>query len=177
MKQAAIASLAMLALTVSGCARHPDAPPAAKDTKDTKAIQGFDAIHLERTACFGECPVYQLDIARDGSGSFTGKEFVKAKGVREVRLSPGDVALMSAVLERSGFASWKASYLSAEDGCTTMYTDNPSVTISVTKGGKTKTVMLYQGCSGPAVPTEAVDWLANTIDFLANIRALTLLPR
>jgi hypothetical protein len=167
MKHMLHACFGIFVLTMSGCTRHADTPaPAAKP-----AI-AFDTLRLERTACFGDCPVYQLEIGHDGKGKFTGIEHVKAMGAHEVQLKQDDLALLSAVLNRSGFSSWKTSYFSTEDGCETMFTDQTFVKIGVTREGKTKTVSLYHGCHGPAIPTEAVDWLADTIDFVANTRAL-----
>jgi hypothetical protein len=108
---------------------------------------------------YGECPVYEIVLGRDGKGSFT-------------HLGQDDVALLSAVLNRSGISSLKTSYQSEADGCTTVFTDQPSLSISVASGGKTRTVTLYHGCRGPAIPTEPLNWLADTIDFVANSRPL-----
>jgi len=44
--------------------------------------------------------------------------------------------------------------------------------ISVTKGGKTQNVSLDVGCHGPTVPTEELEWLSNTIDFMAQTAPL-----
>jgi hypothetical protein len=166
-KPALHACLAIFMLTASGCTRRADPPPPVAEP-----AMAFDSIRLERTACFGDCPVYQLEIDHEGKGKFTGVEHVKAMGAHEVQLKQDDVALLSAVLNRSGFSSWKTSYFSTEDGCETKLTDQTFVTIGLTREGKTKTVSLYHGCHGPAIPTEAVDWLADTIDFVASTRAL-----
>jgi hypothetical protein len=167
MKQVVLTCLAMLLLSLAGCTRQAEVPPPP-----AKPAPAFDTIRLERTACYGECPVYEIVLGRDGKGSFTGREHVKAKGAHEIHLGQDDVALLSAVLNRSGISSLKTSYQSEADGCTTVFTDQPSLSISVASGGKTRTVTLYHGCRGPAIPTEPLNWLADTIDFVANSRPL-----
>jgi len=42
----------------------------------------IDAITLERTSCFGTCPVYKVSVRRDGSVAYDGKQFVRVTGHR-----------------------------------------------------------------------------------------------
>ncbi|MCI0516543.1 MAG: DUF6438 domain-containing protein, partial [Woeseiaceae bacterium] len=51
-----------------------------------------DSITLERTACYGTCPMYKVTIASEGAVTFEGQRFTKtigtAKGkMRIVRIS------------------------------------------------------------------------------------------
>jgi hypothetical protein len=121
--------------------------------------------------------VYEVEIGRDGQGRFIGEEFVKAKGAHKISLHQDDLALLTAALERTRFLSLKDSYQSEHDGCTTVFTDNSSLTISVVHAGKTKSVNFYQGCQGAAIPADALNWLADTIDYLANTRPLVYDPQ
>jgi len=166
---------ALLALTLAGCGRQPGTAPSQVPAPVT-AAEGFDAIRLERDACFETCPVYAVEIGRDGKGSFIGKEHVAAKGPHEIRLAAADIALLSSVLARSGFWSLKDRYASKEDGCEAVWTDQSGLSISVVRQGKTKTVAFYHGCRGPAIPAGALNWLADTIDFLGNTRPLVFDP-
>jgi len=120
--------------------------------------------------------VYAVDIARNGTGSFIGKEHVIAKGVHGIELTPADIALLSSVLDRSGFWSLNGRYQSEEDGCEAVATDQPGLSISVVRQGKAKTVVFYHGCQGAKIPREALNWLANTIDYLANTHPLIVNP-
>ena len=55
------------------------------------AAQGRnDLITLERGACFGTCPIYQVTIASDGTVSFEGHNFVKTKGAATAQIKPED---------------------------------------------------------------------------------------
>lgn len=169
MKQSSLRALAVLSLALAGCGRQA-APPTA--TPAMKASSGFDTIRLARTACFGQCPVYEVEIGKDGQGKFVGEAFVKAKGIHEVRLDQRDLALLADIVDRAGFWKLQESYHSEKDGCAEMATDQPSLSISVVSAGKTKTVDFYHGCRGAAVPVDALNWLAGTIDFLAQTRPL-----
>lgn len=39
----------------------------------------FKTIQLERTMCFGECPVYKVEILSDGTVNYNGEMFVEKK--------------------------------------------------------------------------------------------------
>ena len=43
-------------------------------------------ITLERTPCFGTCPVYTLAVQGDGTVVYEGKDFVKTKGIMEISI-------------------------------------------------------------------------------------------
>jgi hypothetical protein len=116
--------------------------------------------------------VYTVEIGRDGKGAYVGEEWVKAKGRHSVQVAQTDTALLSAVLERSGFWRLKDHYQSKEDGCEEMWTDHPSLQITVSRRGQTKTVDYYHGCRGKEIPAATLNWLADSIDYLANTRPL-----
>jgi hypothetical protein len=169
--------LVVLALALAGCGRQAPSPaPAPAPAVAPKTVPGFDSIRLARTACFGHCPVYQIEIRKSGKATFTGEEFVTAKGVRELQLREDDVVLLAVALKRTAFWSLKDRYFEKEDGCGPLMTDMPSFSIQVVRDGKSKTVNLYEGCQGAAVPSEALNWMANTIDYVANTRPLIADP-
>lgn len=165
----------LLALSLSGCGRQAVMPPS-QSVAPAVAVEGFDMIRLERHACFETCPVYAVELGRDGMGSFVGKEHVRTKGPHRIQLDAADIALMSSVLNRSGFWSLKERYESKKDGCEAVWTDQSGLSISVVRHGKTRTVTFYHGCRGPAIPADALNWLADTIDYLANTRPLVFDP-
>ena len=47
---------------------------------------------LERGVCYGWCPVYKLEIYRDGDVEYHGEEFVKQKGDATTHLTPSQLA-------------------------------------------------------------------------------------
>jgi hypothetical protein len=171
MRQAGRWQIVLASLVLAGCSRQAPAPAAA-----AKPGPGFDSISLARGACYRRCPVYHIEIDSSGKATFTGEEWVNVKGVRVLHLSQDDIALLSAALRRTAFWTLKDRYLDERDGCTAVMTDFPSLSIRVVSGGKTKSVMLYQGCQGPAIPSDALGWLANTIDFVADTRPLAFDP-
>ncbi len=46
-------------------------------------------ITLERTACFGACPVYTLSIYADGTVVYNGERFVDVEGEQTTQHRPG----------------------------------------------------------------------------------------
>ena len=112
-------------------------------------------ISLERTMCFGRCPVYKLTVYSDGKVEYEGKDFVKEKGARRSRISEKDFRKLMKKVEEIGFFEFKDRY----DG---RITDLPTRITTVTKGDVSKTVRNYYG--GP----ESLSDLEQLIDEVTN---------
>jgi hypothetical protein len=41
---------------------------------------GITSISLERTACYGECPIYSVDLHGDGTAEYLGLRFMEKEG-------------------------------------------------------------------------------------------------
>ena len=67
-------------------------------------------ISLQRTACFGTCPIYKIEIFSDGSGIYTGTRFVKNIGVTRFSLSKTQINLILTQAEAIGFTNMKEDY-------------------------------------------------------------------
>ena len=67
-------------------------------------------ISLQRTACFGTCPIYKIEIYTDGSGIYTGTRFVENIGVIEFSLSENQINLILTQAEAIGFKNMKEEY-------------------------------------------------------------------
>jgi len=134
-------------------------------------VDGFEVVYLARSACYGTCPVYDVEVFADGRVRYTGEEHVKATGVHETRLSPHAVTELAAAVHAARFNKLAASYQDAADGCRDMFTDASSLTIGVKRGGRTARVNYYNGCSGPGVPSARIRTLADSIDRIAGTRA------
>jgi hypothetical protein len=154
---------AVLPIALAACSTHG---PNCDNVKP--AYAQFDVISMRRTACYGTCPVYGVEISADGTFTYKGDEFVKVKGVRQGTLAQEDIALLSSALRHARFDRMRATYQSAADGCKDLATDLPSFSISVTTSGKTRKVSFYTGCQGPSIPAEDLHWLAHTVDALAH---------
>jgi hypothetical protein len=109
-----------------------------------------DRVTLERSECFGTCPVYRVEVARDGLVTFTGKAHVLAKNGNR-RLGPTAFKPLVAHLEAGGFFNLDSAYVPGRPGCIHAATDAPSATLTVIAGMRKKTVRYYYGCLGDAV--------------------------
>jgi hypothetical protein len=128
-----------------------------------RAESQITKIVLERTPCFGTCPVYTLTVLSSGQVEFAGKNYVKAKGVETGQISPEDFARLVKKIDEIGFFSLRSRYDGKNpDGSGTTVTDLPTKKTSVTRGGETKTVENY--FRGPPGLSE----LENLIDELAK---------
>ncbi|MFC2005424.1 DUF6438 domain-containing protein [Chloroflexota bacterium] len=96
-------------------------------------------ITLERTACFGFCPVYTLTIHGDGTVVYEGKDFVKTKGRAEITITKEKVKQLVSAFEKIDFFSLNDNYTERT------ITDAQSVITSITVDGKTKTIEHYHG--------------------------------
>jgi hypothetical protein len=107
----------------------------------------IDTITLERTACFGTCPVYKLIVRRNGTVSYDGKQFVKVSGQRSRRISRARFQQLAREIEKINFFSFKDEYLSKAmpDGSIRVVTDLPTTITTVQTGAVRKTVRNYYG--------------------------------
>ena len=120
-----------------------------------RAESPVSKISLERTMCFGRCPVYKLTVYSDGKVEYEGKDFVKEKGARRSKISEKDFRKLMKKVEEIGFFEFKDRY----DG---RITDLPTRITTVTKGDGSKTVRNYYG--GP----ESLSDLERLIDEVTN---------
>ena len=67
-------------------------------------------ISLQRTACFGTCPIYKIEILSDGSGIYTGTRFVENIGITKFSLSETQLNLILTQAEAIGFTNMQEEY-------------------------------------------------------------------
>ncbi|HJX03290.1 MAG TPA: DUF6438 domain-containing protein [Dehalococcoidia bacterium] len=114
---------------------------------------------LERTACFGACPVYSLTIFGNGSVVYEGKEHVRIKGTRETTISTEAVSQLVAEFEKAGYFSMNDSYTAFG------VTDMPYANTSILIGGRTKSITHYHG--DRSAPQQLTD-IEDRIDEIVN---------
>lgn len=146
-----------LVLLTAACA---SAAPEPSPTPDYAGL----VITLERTACFGACPIYGLTVYGDGRVEYEGVRFVDVTGRQTSTLSPSQVRELAAALEQAGYFNLKDDY-------TVPVTDLPTTITSVTLGGRTKTIRNYGGCFGDLEGAEKAPQAL--CDFEAKIDAVT----
>jgi hypothetical protein len=95
-------------------------------------------ITLERTSCFGTCPVYTVTMRSDGSVSYEGTQHVRVPGKHSWKIDPAAVLALAREMEAAGFFEMKDEY-------TASITDLPTILTTLTRGSRTKTVKDYFG--------------------------------
>ena len=114
---------------------------------------------MERTACYGTCPVYTLTIYGSGNVIYEGKDFVKTKGSVESTISEEKIGQLVSEFDKVDYFSLNDSYVER------VITDAPSAITSIMLGEKTKTIKHYHGdLNAPEELTE----LENRIDEIVN---------
>jgi hypothetical protein len=133
-----------LVLWSSGCASRNSNSGSA----DGVTVDSVDApvITLERTACFGGCPVYRLAVTSDGTVTYEGEAHVRQLGAASDRVPRERVQALLSELDRAGYFSFASRYAAAEPVCGRYSADSPSAITSMTYGGRTKRVEHDYGC-------------------------------
>jgi hypothetical protein len=96
-----IATLTLVAACVSRPAPSPPDPPDASDAATAAAIT------LERTACFGECPVYRIAVSPAGRVTYEGSANVRRIGTANAQIAADSVNALLVELERAGYFTFK----------------------------------------------------------------------
>jgi len=133
-------------------------------------------ITLERTGCFGICPVYKLTIAADGAVVFEGRRFVKEAGAtKKSAFNQEQLKELMAEIDRVKFFL-DDDYSSDSRACAEVMDDFPSAITSIRINGKSKTVSHYDGCTGPKGPKDIselekkIDEIVNTAQWLLDVK-------
>ncbi len=79
-------------------------------TKQIDIVNTAPIITLQRTACYGTCPIYKIEIYSDGSGIYTGTRFVDSIGVSKFKISKAKVRKILSEAERINFANMKDEF-------------------------------------------------------------------
>jgi hypothetical protein len=105
---------------------------------------------LERTGCYGECPVYRLTVSTDGSVVYVGTRWVKVLGRREYKLSQTQLGDLESAFERANFMSLR-DYDHVES------TDDDWAHVSFQWGARLKRVRHYHGDNGAPPALSALE--------------------
>ena len=138
---------------------------AAGQTPPQPDVPSDTLISLQRTSCFGPCPVYTVTIDARGTVRYEGEKFVRVVGRQTARIDRSLVAKLLAHAERIHFFDMRNAYRTIEnpDGSTTMVTDLPTKIVTVTMNRRTKRVEDYVGAPDALNAfEEAIDQAAGT---------------
>lgn len=117
------------------------------------------SITLERTACFGRCPIYRISVEGNGRVTYYGEMFVAVEGEQRSQIAQDQVRRLARELERVDFFSLQDEYtdLSA--------TDMPSAITTLRLNGEMKTIVHYHGdFSAPEKLTKLEDLIDEITD-------------
>jgi hypothetical protein len=162
-----IKSGAVLAIWSLVACSAPQQPPMVSASPSLPTYTPYQSITLERTGCYGECPMYKVTVAANGKVNYEGKDFVKVKGKAQTSLTTAQVKTLEKAIAKVKFFSLQNEYIAEKDGCTTVATDHPATTITISSGKQTKSVYHYFGCEGH-VDLEQLTIFEDTIDTVVN---------
>ncbi len=109
-----------------------------------------DHFTLERTACYGVCPVYKVTVDDRDVLQFQGTRFVAEEGGAVAkRLPDGSYKKLAAIAKAHAFERFDDAYPNKDaSNCPRMATDSPSVIVGFVEGDRMRNVRVYEGCMG-----------------------------
>lgn len=113
---------------------HPNINAAFPEIHDWNTLQ----ITLSRSACYGTCPAYKIEIHGDGTVLYDGMFYVAHKGRHTAKISH------ASLMEIVDFFR-KANYFSLRDSYVSSVTDSPTYKTSISFDGVSKSVIDYVG--------------------------------
>ena len=130
----------------------------------SRSAHGVSAISLERTMCYGCCPVYRVEFRSDGLALHVGEIFVEKLGPRPGRIDDAVFDRLASLVVRLGFFDLEPAYRLP-------VTDHPTHITTAVRDGVTKRVSNYAE-AGPAelwAIEELIDATAEEIDWDADL--------
>ena len=148
------------AVVVAGGAAGGAPRRLGKDRSESADAERY-VVRLERSACYGVCPAYVVEVSADGAVAYEGQGFVAVRGRASSRVSAASVAALVARFESAGFFR-----LDWDDPCDRLSTDSPTSTLTFVRSGRKRTIADYHGngCMPPVLREleDEVDRLAGT---------------
>ena len=95
------------------------------------------SIKLERTACFGFCPIYSVEVDQDGYVTYTGEKFVNFQGKKQYKIDKYMAEKLFQDAIDADFFNLNDRYVDQR------VTDLPSTVITITADGRTKSITMY----------------------------------
>lgn len=133
-----------LALGMTACASRTSLPAAEQSGAPTGATP--PAISLERTPCFGTCPVYTIAVSPSGRVTFEGRAHVRLLGTATGQIPRQRVDALLIELERAGYFRFAGRYAVSEPTCGRYVTDLPTVISTASLKRRTKRIEHDHGC-------------------------------
>lgn len=137
MKKNLLFFAALCMIIISACAQQKKTTSKV-DNKANEIVY----VSMERTACFGQCPMYQTEIYADGTVKYTGKMFTEYTGIYESSITTDKVKDVFGELNKYQVDTCSAEY-------SNMIVDAPGLIYKVHyKDGRKQEIMNAQ--AGPS---------------------------
>ena len=141
----------------------PSVSTTSKGIKTLNIPEGVDSnlvISLQRTACFGQCPVYKVEIFKDGTVKYKGTAHIKKHGQHEATAT---MAFIKNILQKAAVINYMALSDKYPKG-DNMIADIPSTISYVRIDNEGK--MITNNFDAPKELIEFERWLEKEIDGL-----------
>lgn len=143
--QATLSLVLALAACAGGTSRTPAADSTAADTVTLAPSPGDSLLSLERSPCFGFCPVYTLTLLADGRGFVKGNA-PTASFRREFTVPRARLDALARDMVAGGFLALDSTYIPGDSLCSQPATDFPASILTLWQGGTRHEVRYYHGC-------------------------------
>jgi hypothetical protein len=108
-------------------------PVSTTVSRPSQTVPDDFVISLERTSCFGECPVYSVTIDAKGNVTYDGKKLVRVEGRQNDRIPASSVTALLETVNRIQFFDLQDRYRA-------LVSDNPTTFVTVTLNGRSKRI-------------------------------------
>lgn len=113
-------------------------PVHAQDDSEEQAIPEDAIVYMERTQCYGDCPVYKVYVLEDGSAYYFGKEHVEKKGLYKASVSDKDLEELVNLFKEYEFFDFEKRYVD-------LISDLPTTYLYFSHDGESKKITDYHG--------------------------------
>ncbi|HEV8176921.1 MAG TPA: DUF6438 domain-containing protein [Gemmatimonadales bacterium] len=137
-------ALVGLALGMAACASRTSVPAAEQSGASAEPVP--PAISLQRTPCFGSCPVYTIAVSPSGLVTYEGRAHVQVLGTAAGQIRKQRVDELLTEIERAGYFHFASRYAVSEPPCGRYVTDLPTVISTASLEGRTKRIEHDHGC-------------------------------
>ncbi|WP_425409597.1 DUF6438 domain-containing protein [Hyphococcus sp.] len=136
-------------LLLSACASEGYTPYLDRFSEYALDDDDYERFTLERTACFGFCPIFKVTVDERDFLFFQGERFVtETDGVLSKRLPKGSFKKILRIARDHEFSQFDPSYPNADrNNCGPIATDNPSIILAFDTEHLDHAVKWYRGCS------------------------------
>jgi hypothetical protein len=131
-------------LVACGGAVSETSPPTPNPFPTDGSIPEDLIIRINRTPCYGTCPVYRMTVKADGNVKFFGQDHTEIKGETEGEISQEKIKQLIEEFKKANFFALQDKY-TTED-CAT---DMPSANTTIFINGQVKKIEHNVGCKAP----------------------------